>query len=148
MATHFELAGRLVAGVMSLVLCCGVIGAQIGAIGAIFHVFLGIDVTLGVILGCGIAIIYTTAGGIRAVVLTDVIQFTILTIGIPLLLVFGIIYLGGIESFVTEVPGDRWNVPGPQLIWVSLISLFLAFFLGKSCHHPMSSVSSSATPPV
>lgn len=136
MATNFGTAGRLISGVFSLLLCCGIVGAQIGAIGAVFHVFLGLDVVIGILIGCGISILYTTVGGMRAVVLTDVVQFAVLSIGVPLVLVFGIIYLGGLDAFIASVPADRWTIPGPQFGWLGLAALFLAFLIGEALVPP------------
>lgn len=136
METNFGRAGRLVSGVFALFLCCGIVGAQVGAIGAVFNVFLGLSIPLGVVIGCGIVIGYTTVGGMRAVVLTDIIQFMVLAVGIPLVLIFGIIYLGGIEALVANVPADRWTLPGDHYTWIGVAALFLAFLLGETLVPP------------
>ncbi len=136
MATSFGRTGRVISGLFSLLLCCGIVGAQIGAIGAVFKVFLGLDVLIGVAIGCGIVILYTTVGGMRAVVLTDIAQFLVLSIGIPLVLVFGIIYVGGFDGLVAAVPADRWTLPGPHYSWLGLAALFLAFLLGETLVPP------------
>ncbi len=86
---------RVVTGFFSVFLCAGIVGAQVGAMGLIFNVFLGIEPIWGILIGCGIVIAYSTVGGMRAVILTDVIQFCVLAIGIPAVLVFGIVKLGG-----------------------------------------------------
>jgi len=136
MATNFGRTGRLISGVFSLLLCCGIVGAQIGAIGAVFNVFLGLSIPLGVAIGCGIVIVYTTVGGMRAVVLTDILQFLVLSVGIPLVLVFGVIYVGGVDGLVVAVPPDRWTLPGPHYSWIGVIALFLAFLLGETLVPP------------
>lgn len=136
MATNFGRTGRVVSGVFALFLCCGIVGAQVGAIGAVFNVFLGLSIPFGIVIGCGIVIGYTTVGGMRAVILTDIIQFIVLAIGIPLVLVFGIIYIGGIEALVANVPADRWTLPGNHYAWIGVIALFLAFMLGETLVPP------------
>ncbi|MEM9684933.1 MAG: sodium:solute symporter family protein [Pseudomonadota bacterium] len=136
MAMNFGRTGRLVGGVFSVLLCCGIVGAQISAIGLIFNVFLGLTVSVGVAVGCGIVILYTTIGGMRAVVLTDIVQFVVLSVGIPLVLVFGIIHVGGIDAIVDAVPPDRWTLPGPAFSWIGLAALFLAFLLGETLVPP------------
>ncbi len=136
MATNFGRTGRIVSGLLALFLCCGIVGAQVGAIGAVFNVFLGLSIPLGIAIGCGIVILYTTIGGMRAVVLTDIIQFVVLAIGIPLVLVFGIIYVGGIEGLVETVPADRWTLPGNHYTWIGIGALFLGFLLGETLVPP------------
>ena len=136
MAGSFGRTGRVVSGLFSLLLCCGIVGAQIGAIGAVFNVFLGLDVPVGVAIGCGIVILYTTVGGMRAVVLTDIAQFLVLSVGIPLVLVFVIIHVGGVDGLVAAVPPDRWILPGLHYSWLSLAAIFLAFLLGETLVPP------------
>ena len=81
---------KVVTGFFSVFLCAGIVGAQVGAMGLIFKVFLGIEPIWGILIGCGIVIAYSTIGGMRAVVLTDIIQFCVLAIGLPAALIFGI----------------------------------------------------------
>ena len=136
MATNFGSTGRIVSGLLAVFLCAGIVGAQIGAIGAVFNVFLGLDVAVGIAIGCGIVIAYTTVGGMRAVVFTDVVQFLVLAAGIPLVLVFGILHVGGIGALVDAVPADRWTLPGPHYSWIGVAGLFLAFLLGETLVPP------------
>jgi len=136
MATSYGTVGRVVSGVFALMLCAGIVGAQVGAIGLIFQAFLGLDVVLGVVVGFGIVVLYTAFGGMRAVVTTDLIQFGILAIGIPLVLVFGIVYVGGIDALLAVVPEDRLQVPGAHYTWIGVIALFLAFLLGETLVPP------------
>ena len=56
---------QVVTGVFGLLLCAGIMGAQVGAMGYVFNLFLGMDKMLGVFIGCGIAITYATVGGMR-----------------------------------------------------------------------------------
>ncbi len=77
---------KVVTGFFSIILCAGIVGAQVGAMGYIFNVFTGIPQIWGITIGCGIVIAYSTLGGIKAVVVTDIVQFLILGIGLPLVL--------------------------------------------------------------
>ncbi|MEM1369619.1 MAG: sodium:solute symporter family protein [Cyanobacteria bacterium P01_H01_bin.15] len=136
MAPNFGKIGRIISGIMALALCSGIVGAQVGAIGVIFNVFFGFSPTVGILLGCGIVILYTSVGGMRAVVLTDIVQFVVLAIGIPLVLIYGIIYIGGVDALIASVPRERFAIPGPSFTWLSLLSLFLAFFFGEALVPP------------
>lgn len=127
---------RLTTGVCGLLLCCGIVGAQVGAIGVIFNVFFGLDRFWGIGIGCGIVILYTTLGGMRAVVYTDVVQFVILAIGMPLVLGFGIYQIGGVDALFAAVPPDHLSLPGPDFGWMGLIGLILVFMFGETLVPP------------
>ena len=127
---------RIVSGFFSVFLCAGIVGAQVGAMGVIFNVFLGIKPIWGILIGCGIVIAYSTAGGMRAVVLTDVIQFCVLAIGLPLALVFGIVKLGGISTIKAVVPSGHFSIPGESMTIGASVSLFLTFLLGETLVPP------------
>jgi SSS family solute:Na+ symporter len=128
--------GKILTGIFSVFLCAGIVGAQVGAMGKIFNVFLNISEIWGILIGCGIVITYSTIGGMRAVVLTDVIQFFVLGIGIPLTLFFGINQVGGIDAIIKSVPSGHLSVPGDSMTWIALISLFLTFLLGETLVPP------------
>jgi len=131
LATAYGRTGRIVSGCVALLLCTAVVGAQVGAMGAVFNVFLGLDLTTGILVGCGIVILYTTIGGMQAVVVTDLFQFAILAVGIPLVLIFGTIYVGGVDAVVDAIPEAHLTLPGSEGTWFGLAVLCLAFFLGE-----------------
>jgi SSS family solute:Na+ symporter len=136
MATAYGKVGRVITGLSALFLCAGIVGAQVGAIGIVFNVFYGIDRVWGIGLGCGIVIFYTTFGGMRAVVATDMVQFTILAIGMPLVLFFGINYVGGVDAMIAAIPADRIELPGAHFEWLGLFALVLVFMFGETLVPP------------
>lgn len=136
MATNFGKPGKMVTGLFGVILCTGIVGAQVGGMGYVFNVFLGIDQLWGIIIGCGIVISYTTLSGMRGVVITDLFQFAILTIGIPLTLVFGILHVGGFDAMTAAIPAERWAIPGADSTWLGLLTLILVFALGETLVPP------------
>ena len=136
MATAYGKVGRVVTGLCALFLCAGIVGAQVGAMGIVFNVFYGIDRIWGIGLGCGIVILYTTFGGMRAVVVTDIFQFAILAIGMPLVLIFGIAYVGGVDALIAAIPADRIQLPGAHYQWLGLVALILVFMFGETLVPP------------
>ena len=128
--------GRIVSGFFSVFLCAGIVGAQVGAMGIIFNVFLGIRPIWGILIGCGIVITYSTIGGMRAVVLTDVIQFCVLAIGLPAALVFGIVKLGGFSAIKAAAPAGHFSIPAEGMTICAFLSLFLTFLLGETLVPP------------
>lgn len=127
--------GKVVTGVCSVLLCAGIVGAQVGAMGYIFDVFLGITPLVGIIVGCGIVITYSTVGGMKAIVWTDVLQFCVLVIGIPLALVVGVIHVGGWSAIKAAAPASHFTILGGKpVFW--FVSLFLTFLLGETLVPP------------
>lgn len=127
---------QVITGVFSILLCAGIVGAQVGAMGDVFHIFLQMPEIWGILIGCGIVILYSTVGGMRAVVLTDVVQFCILAVGIPLALVMGIVKVGGIASLGDAIPASHFSVVTKTRPLVPFISLFLTLMLGEALVPP------------
>lgn len=128
--------GRIISGFFSVFLCAGIVGAQVGAMGIIFNVFLDIKPIWGILIGCGIVITYSTVGGMRAVILTDVIQFCVLAIGLPAALVFGLVKLGGFSAIKAAVPAEHFSIPADGMTIGAFVSLFLTFLLGETLVPP------------
>ena len=136
MYQHYGNFAKIVTGILSVILCAGILGAQVGAIGYIFNVFLGIPRIYGILLGCGIVIVYSTVGGMRSVVFTDIFQCFILSIGITLTLIFGYFHVGGWSGIKASVPLTHFTFLGTDKTLVQFISLFLTFFLGETLVPP------------
>jgi len=129
-------AAKVITGFFSIFLCAGIVGAQVGAMGLICKEFVGIEPIWGILIGCGIVIAYSTIGGMRAVILTDLIQFCVLAIGLPAALIFGIIKLGGFSAIREAVPASHFSVPADTMTIVAFLSLFLTFLLGETLVPP------------
>ncbi|MCP4257033.1 MAG: sodium:solute symporter family protein [Planctomycetes bacterium] len=127
---------RIVSGFFSVFVCAGIVGAQVKAMGAIFKVFLDINPIWGILIGCGIVVAYSTIGGMRAVVLTDIIQFCVLAIGLPVVLVFGVVKLGGFSALKAAAPVGHFSITGETMTISAFVSLFLAFLLGETLVPP------------
>jgi SSS family solute:Na+ symporter len=127
---------RVLTGVFSVLICAGILGAQIGALGAIFNVFLGLPVFAGIFIGCAIVFFYSTIGGMAAVVKTDILQFFLLIIGIPLVFVLGVRQAGGWDAFVSAIPADHLRVLGDGMPLGVFVSLFLVFVFGETLVPP------------
>ncbi len=127
---------KVVTGIFSVILCAGILGAQVGAIGYIFNVFLEIPQIYGILIGCGIVIIYSTVGGMRSVVFTDIFQFFFLSIGITLTLILGYFHVGGWSSIQAATPPTHFTFLGTGKTLLQFVSLFLTFLLGETLVPP------------
>jgi SSS family solute:Na+ symporter len=135
MERDYGRAGKIITGLFAVLLCAGILGAQIGAMGYMFFLFMGLPVWEGILLGMGIIIIYDTVGGMRAIVATDVLQFIILAIGVPLCLYIGIRAVGGVDAITAAVPADHFRLFS-SITPVQFLSLFLTFLLGETLVPP------------
>ncbi len=122
-------------GIISVVVCSGILGVQISAIGYIFSLFTNIDRIYGILIGCTIVILYSASGGMKSVVMVDVIQFILLIIAMPLVLLAGIKYVGGFENIIAIVPNEHLNIFGYHSM-NKIISMFLIFLVGEALVPP------------
>lgn len=121
---------QILTGILSTIICSGILGAQVSVLGNIFEVFIGIPSYIGVIIGFGIVLIYSTMGGIKADIITDIIQFIILIIGMPVLLIFGLNHIGGINGLIQNVPIEFWDIFNNNGV-ISFFSLFITLMIGE-----------------
>ncbi len=136
MQRDYGKAGKVITGIFSLLLCAGIVGAQVGGIGIVFHVFTGMSPLLGILIGCGIVITYTTVGGMRAIIFTDIVQFLVLAAAMPLTLWLGIRQAGGWQALIEAIPATHIDIPGPNMTTLAFLSLFLTFVLGETLVPP------------
>lgn len=133
---HYGKHAKVFTGIFGLLLSAGILGAQVGAMGYIFNLFLGIDRFWGILAGSFIVISYSTVGGMKAVIWTDVIQFVVLAIGVPLTLIEGIHYAGGWEAITTSIPASHLTLPSDINGVSALVALFVTFLLGETLVPP------------
>ena len=77
------------------------------AFGFVFNSLTGIPLETGIILGGMIVIIYTAAGGMWAVALTDFVQLGIIIIGLIILVIAVTSDLGGLAAAWRSVPEEK-----------------------------------------
>lgn len=77
--------------------------AQVRAFGTVLASVTNIELSLAVIIATAIVIFYTSFGGMLADVFTDVIQGSILILGLGFLFYYTINHLGGISAFVGHI---------------------------------------------
>ena len=91
----------------------GWIAAQLLGMGTILHVITGISVFKGTLIGAVVVLIYTVSGGMWAVTLTDVVQVSLLAIGLVIIMPFAIAEAGGFDNIIASLnPSDLSIGPG------------------------------------
>lgn len=68
METHYGRSARLVTGVLSVLLCAGILGAQALAIGTVVNATLDVPTAPSVLIGMGVVVLYSSFGGAWAVI--------------------------------------------------------------------------------
>ena len=130
MEIHYGKPARLLTGIISMTYCTGVLGAQALALGTIFHTIIGTSVTTGIVIGMVFVLIYSTAGGMWADVQTDVLQFVMLGVFLPLALILGIQEAGGVDAMVSDLPSGHLELFGEYDL-LAFLGIFLGFLLGE-----------------
>ncbi|WP_448253665.1 sodium:solute symporter family protein [Ottowia oryzae] len=80
----------------------GWVGAQITALGLVFNVLSGgeISTTLGMIIGTIAVLVYVVVGGFLAVAWTDFIQMIVLVVGLTVIAIFSADLAGGADKVI------------------------------------------------
>ncbi|MFN7094310.1 MAG: sodium:solute symporter family transporter, partial [Burkholderiales bacterium] len=102
-------------------------GMELTVLGILCETLLGINYHWGVALGGLILVIYTAHGGIKSVTYTDLFQFLILIIVIPIFTVVALKHAGGIKQVFTQIPITQF-----QLFNHPKITHYLAIFISLS----------------
>ncbi|MGH3423177.1 MAG: sodium:solute symporter, partial [Nocardioidaceae bacterium] len=99
------------------------------AIGTVFDVVLGVPPWLAILIGGGLVVAYSVAGGMWSITLTDVMQFWVMTAGVFLALVpITVSRAGGFSGMRAELPAsyfDLGNIGGK-----TIFTYFLLYFFG------------------
>lgn len=127
MAQDYGIVGRVVTGVAGAIVCLGFVGAQISACGLLFSYFFDGSYTAGVIVGCAVLVFYSALGGFRAVAFTDLVQFGVLLIAIPIICNIELIEIGGLAELITSLPKTH-IIPSPA-ITLEQITWFFIFLI-------------------
>ena len=99
-------------------------GAFLYPVAKLFNVSSGFSVEVSIVAIGLLIIAYTAAGGLWAVVITDVLQFVILTAGLIIIIPLAFQQIGGVEKFVQLAPEGFFQLTnGEYTIW-----FLIAFF--------------------
>ncbi len=116
---------QVITGCSVALLCTGRLGGQVCAIGYFCDYFLGLPHFSAIVFGAGIITIYSAFGGVKSVTLTDVIQFAMLLVIIPVTASIGI-QIFGWKFFLASLPPGHltFRIPAGESTW-DYINLFI-----------------------
>ena len=121
--------GQVTSGIANILFSVGFIAMQVKAIGFVCNLFFDVSELSGIIIGSLIIVAYSSFGGIKSVVLTDVLQFGILIIGIPLMASVALEKVGGLEYLMRNLPPRYTELTS----YNGSFGLFLAYFVFCLC---------------
>ncbi len=107
-------------------------GAFLYPIAKIIEVTADIPLNTSILLLGAFSILYVTIGGLRAVVVTDVLQFLILFAAVIIVIPLSLMKVGGTEAFFAKVPEGFFQTVSGDYTWVFIIAFMFynLFFLG------------------
>ena len=114
-----------------IIFLVGACAAQMVGMGTIMAAVMGIDYGVALLIASAITVFYSTVGGMRAVVKTDVLQFLILIVGLGTAAVMLFSRYGGFAGIGEHVGNAPFELTS-QWSSVHLIGLFFAFLLGET----------------
>ena len=129
---------RFIALIVSLLFSVFIIAAQMAAFGSVLSTLLprfAEDASVlrwAIVIGGAMVVIYSTAGGLMAVIYTDIIQFIVLFIGFVITAAFCLPELTANWSQISAQVPEAFFSPAGGKGWLFLITTFLAFFLGET----------------
>ncbi len=114
-----------------LVLSLGYTGAFLYPVAKILNVVTGFNIYYSILLLGGLIMVYTAVGGLWAVVVTDVLQFVVLTAAVLIVLPLSLETVGGWGRFVQEAPEKFFHLfndtytPGFILAFIGYNTIFI-----------------------
>ena len=129
---------RRIIMILSLLFSVFIVAAQMAAFGTVLSAILpqfadaSLVLKLAILIGGIMVVIYSTAGGLKAVIHTDVYQFIILFFGFIITVLFCLPDV--IQAYSTKmltIPATFFSPHGGKG-WMVLITTFLAFLLGET----------------
>ncbi len=135
---YYDKRPALLAGIISFIGYVGFTSSQVLAGAKLASAtFPAITLTDAVLLIGTIAIVYTVAGGLKAVVYTDTVQWIILMAGLVLIgIPFGYHHLGGWEGIAAHMPAGFFSLT--NISWVQLVNWMVTivpiWFIGMTLY--------------
>jgi solute:Na+ symporter, SSS family len=126
---RYGAASRLISAIIIAAYALMIAVTSTIAIGTVFNVVLPLSTSVAILVAGGIVVVYSVAGGMWSITLTDIIQFCIMTVGIFfLLLPLSIFAAGGFSGMQEALPASYFDIAA--IGWQTIFTYFLLFFFG------------------
>jgi SSS family transporter len=103
------------------------------AFGYVLHTIAGIDTTTAIVISAAVTLVYTFAGGMWAVTLTDFIQASIIIVGLLILYPLVMGDVGGLSGLMARAPKGHFSFfPGSNFKdWLWFLQALLVIGIGN-----------------
>jgi SSS family transporter len=131
---RFNRQAGLLASLCTIPAYVGWVASLMVAFGRILQSLTGLDPFTGICLGAAIVLIYTFAGGMWAVTLTDFLQLLVLVFGLVLIAPLLLYDMGGWSFLAAQIPAERFHLyphSGGATAWFSYFRDWLVIGLGN-----------------
>lgn len=134
---RFDSKTRLVAAIVSGIGYAGFVGAQVLAGAKLGSAVFDVSILTAVVVMAGVAVIYTSFGGIQAVIYTDSIQWVILLGGLLFFaLPFSYVEIGGWDVIKASLPTSHFSLTnisiGQFITW--MFTIVPIWFVGMTLY--------------
>lgn len=102
--------GKILAGISGVIYEVLGVGLQFIAMGTAVSVLTGFSYMISLFISAGILLVYTGRGGIRSVTFTDVLQFMVLVLALPILLITALEKIGGLPCLINQLPHSHITI--------------------------------------
>lgn len=131
---RFGKTSGLIASIIMLSVYIGWTGSLLVSLGFILHTITGISANTAIVIGTIFVFIYTMAGGMWAVSLTDFFQIIIVITGLAVILPIVISKVGGFSVLVSSLPEDSFRMTpkgGGSIEWLNYVRAWMVIGLGN-----------------
>lgn len=107
-------------------------GGWLYPVGRIVEVSTGIPFATAILFLAGFILVYTVVGGLWAVLVTDILQFVVLTAAIVIVVPLAFSQIGGVTSLFEQAPEGFFNLTNSEYTWSFLLAflIFNTVFIG------------------
>ena len=131
--SRFDKRAGLAAGLCTIPAYVGWVASLMVAFGRILQSIAGIDAVTAICIGAGVVLLYTIAGGMWAVTLTDMVQVIVLICGMAIIAPLLLEDMGGWAAIAAQIPRERFYLfpRGGAAAWFDYARDWLVIGLGN-----------------
>jgi len=128
---------RKIVGLAAFLFCLGMLGAQIKTFYWVMQSMFVDNALIATVIGLSIVILYSSMGGVSSVIRTDILQFFIFIIIIPIVASYIIQISGGITQITSSVPDNAGAFfhKGSLTAFMALSVFYLLPDIAPDCFH-------------
>ena len=131
--TRFGMPAEVLSSVCIIPAYVGWVGSIFVAFGFVLQTIAGVDTTTAILIGAAVTLVYTFAGGMWAVSLTDFFQALVIATGLLVLYPLVLGEVGGLSGLLTRAPAGHFTIlPGSTLKeWLWFVQAVMVIGVGN-----------------